>query len=149
MSTAMKLKVKCNTLDTILANENIKESILLKIDTQGNELKVLKGASTIIKQCNVIILETSFYPFFVDGPQFLEVCQFMDNFGYVIHDISEIHYKLLDDSMAQADIVFVAKNSAIHKTVDFATVEQRQSKVMAFQQTVRNTLQKIPQGNLQ
>jgi FkbM family methyltransferase len=144
-----EIKVQCQTLDSALADESITPSILMKIDTQGNELKILKGARKVIEQCSVIILETSFYPFFIGGPQFLDVCQFMDALGYIVHDISDIHYKLLDGSMAQADIVFVSKESAIHKTVDFATVEQRKDKVMAFQHSVQNALQKLPRGKAQ
>lgn len=42
--------VRVLTLDEFLTNEEIKEVLLLKIDTEGNELDVLMGAANALKQ---------------------------------------------------------------------------------------------------
>ena len=49
--------VKAEKLDTILKNEKITKDSLLKIDTEGNELNVLKGSSNILKKINFLVVE--------------------------------------------------------------------------------------------
>ena len=53
-----KIKVKVNKLDDILQNENINEKTLLKIDTEGYELDVLKGSENILSKIKYCIVET-------------------------------------------------------------------------------------------
>ena len=52
-----KKLVKIKPLDEILKMEKISKNTLLKIDCEGGELDVLKGATKIIKKINYIIIE--------------------------------------------------------------------------------------------
>jgi len=49
-----------NSLDNILKKKNIKKPIILKIDTQGYELEVLKGSKNILAQVDYILCEVSY-----------------------------------------------------------------------------------------
>ncbi len=53
-------KVRTITLDNFLKNKNLK-NILLKIDVEGNEFNVLKGARTQIKNINMVLIEKQFF----------------------------------------------------------------------------------------
>jgi FkbM family methyltransferase len=69
-------------------NANKVDSInLLKIDTQGYELEVLKGAQGLMKQDRIqlIYLEVNFAELYEDLPQFDEIFRFLcdNNFGLV------------------------------------------------------------------
>jgi len=50
-------EVPVNTLDNILSNLNIKEVDILKIDVEGSELYVLKGAKKTLENTKRVIME--------------------------------------------------------------------------------------------
>ncbi len=54
-----KRNIKIRNLDQILKNKNLKKPALIKIDVQGFELEVLKGAKQILTKVDYILLEVS------------------------------------------------------------------------------------------
>jgi len=52
-----KLKVQCQTLDNFVKEHHIKKIDLLKFDTEGNELNILKGARKALKNTKVVYFE--------------------------------------------------------------------------------------------
>lgn len=129
-------KVNTRRLSNILKGSQFEPPFLLKVDTQGNEIKVLEGCGDMLEFCEVVILETSFFPFFNEGPLFHEVVAYMKEQGFLIYDVITLHYKMLDNALAQADIVFVKDSSKLFEVVDFATPEQRRIKVSAFNESI-------------
>ena len=113
------------TLDNICSERDTKGPYLIKIDTQGSELEVLKGAQTILKDTEFVILEVSFFKFFKGGPQVYDCISFMKNLGFVPYDIFDLQYRLLDGAMSQVDIAFVREQSQLRKYHSYATREQR------------------------
>ena len=53
----MARKVKTRTLDSIVAERNLPLPDLIKMDVQGAELDVLKGAANTLAHCKDLILE--------------------------------------------------------------------------------------------
>jgi FkbM family methyltransferase len=113
------------TLDNICSERDTKGPYIIKIDTQGSELEVLKGAQTILKDTEFVILEVSFFEFFKGGPQVYDCLSFMNNLGFVPYDIFDLQYRLLDGAMSQVDIAFVPEQSQLRKYHFYATREQR------------------------
>ncbi|HEY9610730.1 FkbM family methyltransferase [Allocoleopsis sp.] len=113
------------TLDNICSERGIEGPYLIKIDTQGYELEVLKGAQTVLKDTELVILEVSFFEFFKDGPQIYDCMTFMKEQGFVAYDIFDLQYRLLDGAMSQVDIAFVREQSQLRKYHFYATREQR------------------------
>ena len=64
-------RIPAITLDNICVERNAEKPYLIKIDTQGSELEVLKGAQTVLQNTELVILEVSFFDFFQGGPQFM------------------------------------------------------------------------------
>lgn len=118
-------KVHALSLDAVLEDRSVETPILLKIDVQGAELDVLSGAKHALKQVEFMILEVVFFEFFKGGPQFHNIVQFMDANDFVVYDIFDLQYRPLDNALAQADMVFVKKNSNLRKHHFYATREQR------------------------
>jgi FkbM family methyltransferase len=54
---AKPIIVKADRLDSILKKQKITKDSILKIDTEGNELNVLKGSTYILKKVNFLIIE--------------------------------------------------------------------------------------------
>lgn len=113
------------TLDHICSERRAEEPYLIKIDTQGSELEVLKGAQTVLKGTELVILEVSFFEFFKGGPQIYDCMMFMKERGFVAYDIFDLQYRLLDGAMSQADIAFVRDESKLRNYHFYATREQR------------------------
>ena len=114
------------TLDEICGKLKTQCPYLIKIDTQGAELDVLKGAQNILQETELVILEVSLFEFFNNGLQLYECIDFMKQKGFVAYEIFDLQYRLLDKAMSQVDIAFVPENSDLRKSHFYATKEQRQ-----------------------
>jgi FkbM family methyltransferase len=91
LSTNTKVVLKISTLDDILEKENFPEIDFLKMDVEGFELSVLKGAKNALKS-NIfgIQLEFSFSELRKDEPLFPEVALFLKDCGFHLFDISAV-----------------------------------------------------------
>lgn len=82
----------------------------LKVDCQGAEIPILKGARKTLESVEAILIEMPFAGIFNDAvPNFREHINFMDEIGYVPLDIEEFHRP--HDVPIQIDIIFVRKDS--------------------------------------
>lgn len=103
------------TLDTIIEKNNYPLPDLMKLDVQGHELEVLKGAEKCIAHCEVCLLEVTFLNLNNSDPLILEVLNFMDAKDFQAYDISQVMRRPLDKALYQADIFFVKKHSPLLK----------------------------------
>jgi len=69
-------------LDTIVKQKNYPLPDLIKIDVQGAELDVLKGAENCIKNCSDIILEAQHKTYNEGAPHVDEVMKYMESLGF-------------------------------------------------------------------
>lgn len=118
-----QINVPSRRLDNLLT-DSLEAPVLLKIDTQGAELSVLKGASGIIDKIDMIIAEVSFHEFRHGAPEVAEVVTEFEKANFVPYEILEGHYRYVDNAMAQVDIVFVKRSSALRKQKGFFSPEQ-------------------------
>jgi len=103
------------TLDNMVDASDL-ENVLIKIDCQGAEIPILKGASEIVKKTDFIILEIPYFGQYNEGvPTFLEHIKFMDSLGFIPFDISDIHY--VHNFAFQADIMFINKNHSFNELI--------------------------------
>lgn len=105
-SPAGKRQVEVTTLDDIFAeNPGITLPILIKIDVEGFELKVLKGARKLLKSTEMVIVETSVAKRFENGSSLEEVISFMSENGFAVFDFLTV---LRREGVAGAHFVDVA-----------------------------------------
>lgn len=65
----------------------------LKIDTQGSELDILRGAQTSLRTVRSIEVEVEFNPMYVGQPLFHEIDKFLRELGFELWKFSEVtHY---------------------------------------------------------
>ncbi|MBK6914001.1 MAG: FkbM family methyltransferase [Ignavibacteriales bacterium] len=75
-------KIEVRELDSFENEINWTRKILLKIDVQGFELNVLKGAIISLKKIDVIILEISFVKFYENQTNFDEIYRFLSEMNF-------------------------------------------------------------------
>jgi len=79
----------------------------LKIDTQGFELEVLKGAAQTLQETPVVLLEMSLHPLYQGAAGFAELYAWMEQAGYRCVGITEGFVNVVTDELLQADALFV------------------------------------------
>ncbi len=106
-----RLKKTLTSLDALVENYPAFQRIdFLKLDVQGYELEVLKGASTLLQQTEFVLMETSLIPINKGCPLILEVMTFMDSMGFRTMDFcSQVRRK--DGSLWATDLLFVSNRS--------------------------------------
>ncbi len=106
-----RLKKTLTTLDSLLeAHRDFQKIDFLKLDVQGYELEVLKGATALLKHTDFVLMETSLIPINQGCPLILEVMAFMDSMGFRAMDFcSQVRRK--DGSLWATDLLFVSKGS--------------------------------------
>ncbi|MBL7964164.1 MAG: FkbM family methyltransferase [Flavobacteriales bacterium] len=117
--------VRMVDLDHLVEGHDLGRGPLLKIDVQGYELEVLSGAQDLLAQCDVVILETSFFRLHHGAPEFHEILLYMKERGFVAYDIFDGHNRPLDNALAQRDVLFVKENGRFRSSHEWATPEQR------------------------
>lgn len=107
-------------LDTYILKKNIlqeSKNILIKIDCQGAEIPILKGAKSILEKTDFIILEIPLFGQYNEGvPNFLEHISFMNSIGFNTYDIIENHY--INNFNMQVDVLFINKNHRFNNIVN-------------------------------
>ncbi len=100
-------------VDTLIAEGRIPVPDICKIDVQGFELEVLKGATRLFGTTDVFILEASLFRFSPRQPILHEVIEFMTSKGYVVYDFAGFSNRPHDKALGQVDICFVRENSIL------------------------------------
>lgn len=121
-----EIKLRMRTLDELVAAE-VKLPILLKLDVQGYELEVLRGAQQVLSKVEVVILECSLIQYNEGAPLFAEVIRFMQERGFVTYDFCGLMRRTGDGALFQVDVVFLREDSALRR--EFAPWERTDSAV--------------------
>lgn len=88
-SPADTVEIEIRPLDRLLESEVIESPALLKIDTEGYELEVLRGATQTLKHVRYILAEVSVVKRFMDSYDFTELCQYLFERDFrVVHILS-------------------------------------------------------------
>lgn len=85
-------KILSATLESVVGDESYD---LIKLDTQGSEIDIMKGGISVLRRAKVVVVETSIKPYNFDAPLQNDVLLFMKNNGFelvnVLAEVSHIH----------------------------------------------------------
>jgi len=101
--------VPVRTLDELLVEDGRGIPEIVKLDVQGFELEVLKGAPSILGRTELMILETSLFAFLDDIPTLREVIEFMADHGYEFYDVAGYIRRPVDAALGQLDVAFALR----------------------------------------
>jgi len=112
-SVKVQVKRPMRPLDAILAEAGFGSADLLKLDVQGYELEVLKGASNALQATKVLMMEVSLIDLYQNNPLLHHVTAFLHERGFVAYDICGLMRRPLDRALAQVDMLFVPEHSPL------------------------------------
>jgi len=105
--------VKTKTLKHLSNKHNLSKIDLLKIDTQGSEILIMKGLGESLYDVEFIELETSLVEYNKGGCSFYDIIDFLKD-DFEIYDIIELH-RHHQFYLCQIDVIFQNKKSKIKK----------------------------------
>ncbi len=84
-----QIHVETVTLDESLQTQGIEAVDFLKLDTQGSELDILRGADHVLRTHVLgVQTEVEFAPMYVGQPLFADIDMFLRDHGFLLFDLS-------------------------------------------------------------
>lgn len=115
---------KVKTLDLIVEEGLVGDMDFIKLDTQGSELLILKGAQNYaLPKIFGLSVEVEFYEMYENQPLFRDVDKFLDGFGFQLIDLRRAFWKRKDfyDYFGKGQIIF--GDALYFKKIDVLTRE--------------------------
>ncbi len=107
--TLNQVEINLETVDNYCKANAIERIHVLKIDVQGAEIKVLKGAEQMLRsgKVDLIYLETYFVQQYEEQPLFHEIATLLHQYGFTLQDIYDAYYN--DRHILWSDSIFIYK----------------------------------------
>ncbi len=100
-------------LDSLLGTPDFPRPDLVKIDVEGFELEVFKGAREVICGAEILIIECSFFQWYPMTPRFVDIVTVLDGLGFDVYDFCWFLRRPLDNALGIADVCFARRDSAL------------------------------------
>ena len=101
-------------LDSFYINS---KNIFIKIDCQGAEIPILKGATETLKNTDFIVLEIPLFGVYNEGVgNFGDHIIFMNSIGFIPYDVLDSHY--INGFNMQIDMLFINNNHCFNSQVN-------------------------------
>jgi FkbM family methyltransferase len=99
--------VRVRRLDDYAEVLNIQGNVLVKLDVQGCEDKVIEGGRSLLERTKILIVETSMVPLYEGQPLFRQIMTLLDRLGFTYHGAISQFTSPVDGSVLQADSIFM------------------------------------------
>jgi FkbM family methyltransferase len=106
-AAANDIRVPVVTVDGELKTRRLPGPYLLKLDTHGFEVPILKGAAQTLASTEVLIVECYNHRIAPECLTFDEMCRYLGGQGFRCIDLVDPLYRPYDDSLWQMDLFFV------------------------------------------
>lgn len=119
-------------LDDLQRDLGLRGPFLVKVDVEGGELEVLAGATELLKQSDLVLLEVSFFELVGGAPLFHDVVGWMHDYGFVVSELYNGHNRPLDGALAQLDVAFVQEHGRFRRESAYGTPAQHDALYQAW-----------------
>jgi FkbM family methyltransferase len=99
---------KLNTtrsLDSVIRENRLPNPDFLKLDTQGSDLDILKGATRALEETKLVVIELPLVVYNLNAPLIGEILEFMDLFDFTPIRLTGVHIR--HHVFIQIDIAFL------------------------------------------
>lgn len=100
-------KIEIRRLDDVSQQLDIVDDVLVKIDVQGTEDKVICGGEKLLSRASILFVETSFEPLYKDQPLFDTIYNLLRQRGFAYMGTENILRSLADGRVLQCDSIFI------------------------------------------
>jgi FkbM family methyltransferase len=97
--------VATKTLRQVVTSEKLPKPDFVKLDVQGAEIDILKGAGDLIDGCSLLLAECPIVPYNLGAPELKEYLDYFKSLGFSPLRITEQHSS--KGSLLQIDILFL------------------------------------------
>jgi FkbM family methyltransferase len=104
---------RMQTIDEHVGSMGISAPNLLKLDVQGYELEILKGAQETLRHISIVLAEVNLIDIHKGAPLLDDLVLYMRDKGFVAYDICGLARRPLDKALWQADFIFVRRESVL------------------------------------
>lgn len=102
--------IQVRRLDDILRAENLEKNILIKMDVQGFEDRVMRGGEETIRNAAALVIETSFVPLYAGQPLFGDIHRIAEQLGLAYYGDLGRHWSRESGKLIYEDSLFIKKN---------------------------------------
>ena len=102
---------QASTLDKQIEQHSLPLPDVIKLDTQGSEIDIMKGASKALGHATFVYIECSLVNYNEGAPQLTEMLAYMKSQDFIPCDVCEEHRK--GGALIQVDVLFI-RRSAYH-----------------------------------
>ena len=127
------------TLDEVCKTRQLEGPYLIKVDVDGRELDVLAGATQILQNTELVIVEVTLYVL-ARFEKMSAVINFMKEQGFVAYDIVNLAYRPSDSALFQVDMVFVKKSGQFTKESRYLAGKEQEEILRAHLKAYRENL---------
>lgn len=116
-----QIPVELVTIDSFLENQSLPHPQIIKIDAEGLDLKVLKGAANTLKKCELVFAEAAVmckWKPAVFSNTVASLVAYMDEQGFTVFDITDINRTHVHGNLWLIELAFVRKDGYIDLAVD-------------------------------
>ena len=123
---AVQRQVPTITLDQVTADQALPGPYLIKIDVEGHELHILRGAERCLEQTGMVMTEVILWNDHSSRGRasLMDQFRFLEDRGFVLYDIIEPAYRPIDGALYVFDGVFVKHDSPLRQVRSFRNKEQ-------------------------
>jgi len=104
---ALSVEKEANTLDNLFTNKNFD---LIKLDTQGSEIDIIRGGLNLVKVAKAIIIEVSHIEYNQGSPLSGDVQNFLESIGFEKTEVLDKIYHPETGQHIQDEILYINKN---------------------------------------
>jgi FkbM family methyltransferase len=102
-----QVQVDVRRLDDLAGELSLTPQILVKLDVQGYEDRVISGGKEVLRQASVIIIEVSFRRLYAGQKLFDELHRQLAELGFGLHGFNEQIRSPIDDEVLSADAIYM------------------------------------------
>lgn len=106
-------QVPSHSLDAIVQMKGLQGPFLLKFDTHGFEVPILKGATKTLQDTHYIVMEVYNYRHTPGTLLFPEMCALLDTLGFRCFNLADPMQRPLDRALWQMDLFFARKDDPV------------------------------------
>ena len=111
-----QIEIPVVTLNGLLENSDLPVPDIIKIDAEGLDIAVLKGATNFFGKTEIFMVEAGVVNKTFDN-SFLKLITFMDENNYRLFDITDINRPFQPQVLWLVEVVFVKKNGFLDSQV--------------------------------